>query len=116
MTDNKEGLFNQVKINSKIVFGNGQRLSAECIGEKRGVVVHKNGTKVPILMKNVKYVPLMYCNLFSITAALKEGCKLEGSSKGLKISKGNKTYMFDRKVKSGNASLFAMKISNEKKT
>ena len=64
-------MFNQKKIDSGIVFGNGQRLKAECIGDKRGLVVQKDGSKAPILMRNVKYVPQLYCNLFSITAALR---------------------------------------------
>ncbi len=70
MTNNSEGMVNQVKINTEIVFWNGQRLKEEFIGDKRGMVVQKDGTQVPILLKIVKYVLQSYCNLFSITAVL----------------------------------------------
>ena len=83
------------------------------IGEKAGSEIQKNGKTVPILMKNVKHVPDLYCNLFSISAALKEGCYLEGTLKMMKISKSEKMYVFDRHIKSGKGFLFAMKISNK---
>ena len=60
---------------TRIVLGNGQRLKDVCIGNKRRIMIQENGARVPILMKNVKYVPQLYCILFSISAALKEGCK-----------------------------------------
>ena len=85
---------------------------AECIGDKRGLVVQKDGTKAPILMKNVNYVLQLYCDLFSIMAALGEGCKLVGDIKSLKLSKKGQSYVFDRKVKSGKSTLFAMKITS----
>ena len=115
MTNNLEGMFNRTKVDSGIVFGNGQRLKAEYIGDKRGLVVQKDGSKAPILMRNVKYVPQLYCNLFSITAALGEGCKLAGDIKSLTLMKKDKIYVFDRKVKSGKSTLFAMKIISNKK-
>ena len=95
MTNNPEGMFNQVKTSSGIVFWNGQRIKVEFIGDKKGTVIQKNGERVPILMKNVKYVPQLYCNLFSITAALKEGSKLEGDIKSIRLIKGGRTYEFD---------------------
>ena len=112
MTNSSEGMFNQVKTNSGIVFGNGQRLKAEFIGDKKGTVIQKNGARVPILMKNVKYVPQLYCNLFSITAALREGSELRGNIKSLRLIKGRRTYEFDRRVRSGKAALFAIKINS----
>ena len=82
---------------------------------KVGRVIQKNGKIVPILMKNVKYVSDLYCNLFSISAALKEGCYLEGTLKMMKISKSGKTYEFDRHIKSGKGFLFAMKTQRMNK-
>ena len=112
MTNSPDGMFNQVKTNSGIVFGNGQRLKADFIGDKKGTVIQKNGARVPILMKNVKYVPQLYCNLFSITAALREGSELRGNIKSLRLIKGRRTYEFDRRVRSGKAALFAIKINS----
>ena len=67
-----------------------------------------------ILLKNVKYVPQLYCNLFSIAAALNEGYKLDGDLKGLQLSKKGRRYVFDRKVRSDRSSLFVMKIIAKK--
>ena len=85
-TNTLDGMKNLTKINTGIVFGNGQRLKVTYIGEKAGSVIQKDGTRVPILMKNVKFVPDLYCNLFSISAVLREGYYLEGTLKMMKIS------------------------------
>ena len=77
MTNSFEDMFNQAKTSSGIVFGNGQRLKAEFIGDRKGTVIQKSAVRAPILMKNVKYILQLYCNFFSITAMLKEGSKLE---------------------------------------
>ena len=46
MPNSLEGTINQVKVGTGIVFGNGQRLKAECIiGDKRGLVVSDCGNK-----------------------------------------------------------------------
>ena len=66
MTNSIDGMFNKQKVDTGIVFGNGQRLKAVYIGDKKGIVIQKNGARVPILMKNVKYVPQLYCNLFAV--------------------------------------------------
>ena len=113
MTNNLKGMSNLEKISTGIVFGNGQRLKAVYVGDKRGTVVQKDGTKKSILMKNVKYVPEMYCNLFSISAALKEGCTLEGSKNNLKINSSNQSYVFDQQIKSGKGFLFGIKITHK---
>ena len=100
MTNSPEGMLNQVKTNSGIVFGSEQRLKIESIGDKKGTVIQKNKARVPDRMKNMKYVPQLYCNLFSITAALKEGNKLEEDIKGIRLIKGGWTYEFERRVRS----------------
>ena len=116
MTNSIDGIFNKQKVDTGIVFGNGQRLKTVYIGDKKGIIIQKNGARVPILMKNVKYVPHLYCNLFSISAALKEGCTLEGNLNKLMLTKKGQNYVFDRRVKSGKGFLFAMKVKNIKKS
>ena len=59
----------------------------------------------------MKYVPDLFCNLFSIPTALKNGCILEGSQNKLVIKKGSKEYVFDEKIKSGKGMLFGIKIT-----
>ena len=115
MTNSLEGIKNLTNVNSGIVFGNGQRLKTIHIGEMVGSVIQRYGRRVPILMKNVRYVPELYCDLFSISAVLKGGCYLEGNLKMKKISKAGKVYVIDRYIKSGTCFLFAMKIMSKDK-
>ena len=52
MTNSSEGIFNQVETSSGIVFGNGKRLKAESIGDKKGTMIQENGARVPILIRH----------------------------------------------------------------
>ncbi len=110
MTNSTDGLVNLVPNKSWIVFGNGQRLESTHIGELVGTVEQKDGEKKQIKMKNVKLVPDLYVNLFSLSAALKEGCDLEGSAEKLTIKKGNNKYFFDQKIKSRKGYIFGIRI------
>ena len=112
MTNSTDGMVNLVPNKSWIVFGNGQRLESTHIGELVGTVVQKDGQEKQIRMKNVKLVPDLYVNLFSLSAALKEGCDLEGSAEKLTIKKGKNEYFFDQKIKSGKGYIFGIRIVN----
>ena len=100
-------------IKSRIIFGNGQRLQSTHVGDKYGTAVQKDGVRTNIVIKNVKDVPELFCNLFSIPMSLRNGCTLEGSRDKLIIKKDNKKYFFDEKIKSGNGILFGMRITEE---
>ena len=49
--------------------------------------------------------------MFIITSALKEGSKLEGDIKSIRLIKRGRTYELDMRVRSGKAALFAIKIN-----
>ena len=115
LTNTMEGMKNLTKINTCIIFDNGKRLKATYVGEKIGTVAQRNGKRVSILMKNVKYFPKLYCNSFSISAALKKGCYLEGNLRIMKIYKSGREYVLDRHIKIGKGSLFAMKVTHKYK-
>ena len=97
MTHSKEGMRNMRSIKSKIIFGNGQRLQSTHVGDKYRTVVQKDGVRTNIVIKDMKYVPELFCNLFSIPMSLRNGCTLEGSSNKLIIKKDNKNF-FMRKL------------------
>ena len=113
MTYTARGMRNLIPMTSSVIFGNGQRLKSTHIGEKHGVVIQKDGTKTRIKMKNVKVVPDLFCNLFSISAALKEGCYLEGNASELTVSIGKRKYRFDNKIKSGKGFVFGIRINSD---
>ena len=81
MTNLMEGLINVRAIESNITFGNGEHLQATLIGDKKGYVRQRDGTEKPILLRKVKYIPNLACNLLSISTALQSGYVMEGSSK-----------------------------------
>ena len=115
MTNSMEGLTNLRSIDSKIIFGNGEQLKATHVGNKKGYVCQIDGTEKPITLQKVKFVPKLACNLFSISAALQNGCKMEGSKELIKVMKGKYEYIFDRKIKSGKGNLYGIQIINKMK-
>ena len=78
--------------------------------DKVGMVAQKNGETIRIRLKNVKLVPDLYVNQFSQSAALREGCTLEGSANELIIKKNDKKYTFDQKIESGKGFVFGIKV------
>ena len=116
MTYSTQGMRNLKPMTSSVIFGNGHKLQCTHIGEKHGLVVQNDGTKARIKMKNVKVVPDLFCNLFSISAALKEGCRLEGNATELTVSIGNRKYRFDNKIKSGKGFVFGIRINSDGKS
>ena len=92
MTNSKEGLRNMRPIKSSIIFGNGQRLQNMYVGDKYGTAVRKDGMRTWIVIKDVKYVPELFCNLFSIPMALRNRYTLEGSRDKLIIRKDKKKF------------------------
>ena len=61
--------------------GSGKILNIESIGKLLVKVKQKDGSEYLLVLKNVHYVPNLYCNIFSITLALEEGFELSGGKK-----------------------------------
>ena len=68
-----DGMFNLKPGSGGIKVGSGKLLKILKVGKFRGEIQQKNGLKMVIMFKNVHFVPDMYCNLFSITAAMDKG-------------------------------------------
>ena len=101
MTNSMQGIVNIRTIDSYIVLGNGEQLKATHVGDKKGYVLQKDGTRKQITLQKVKFVLNLACNLFSISAALQSGCEMEGTSKNIKIKKGRREYILIGKSKVG---------------
>jgi hypothetical protein len=70
MTCSDKGMFNCRIIKSSVKVGNGKELPATKIGDKRMTVVQKVGSATDVLLKDCKYVPQLFPNIFSIMKAL----------------------------------------------
>jgi hypothetical protein len=81
------------------------------VGSLKCHVIQINGSSVDVTVKEVKYVPELWVNLFSISKALKNGFDL--SNKGLMISlkKGSVSVTFDRVIKTVNGSISGIKMT-----
>jgi hypothetical protein len=64
-----EGVFNLKDIAETITVGNGDSMSATKVGSLRRCVVQLNGSTLDITINEVKYVPNLCANLFSINKA-----------------------------------------------
>ena len=73
MTNNDEGMFDCKNISTPIRVGSGKTLMAIKIGKLKRTVVSKNGSSQVIVLQEVKYVPELWVNLFSVGQALKKG-------------------------------------------
>jgi hypothetical protein len=75
---------------------------AKKVGKLRCRILQKNGDKLIVTLENVKYVPELWINLFSIGKALKNGFNLSNDGEIIKLSKRNVTLTFDKVVRTKN--------------
>jgi hypothetical protein len=68
-----EGLTDVKEINESIKIGNGDSMKATKIGNLKCEVTKINGEKFTVTINDVKYVPSLCVNLFSLKKALKQG-------------------------------------------
>jgi hypothetical protein len=71
-----EGLTDVKEIDESIKTGNGDLMKATKIGNLKCEVTQINGGKFTVTLNNVKYVPSLSVNLFSLNKALKKGFKV----------------------------------------
>jgi hypothetical protein len=79
-----EGLTDVKEINELIKIGNGDSMKATKIGNLKCEVSQINGEKFTVTLNDVKYVPSLCVNLFSLNKALKKGFKV--SNDGVVVS------------------------------
>ena len=105
MTNTLQGMYNQRKISSKVKNGSREYVEANIIGDISGIATQKDGTKKDITLRNVKYVPCLFCKLISLTSTMSRGFKMTGNGDGITIQKANMSYRFDQQIKSGDREL-----------
>jgi hypothetical protein len=102
MTYDMTGLFDCRHINPPIKIGNGQMMMATHIGKKRMRIISKGGVHTEVVLHNVKYVPKLWVNLFSLTQALKHQWQLSNTGLNFVLSKWNCKIIFDKIIKISN--------------
>jgi hypothetical protein len=66
--------------------------------------------KTEVLLENVKYIPELKVNLFSLTAALQKGAKLHTERTDLILEKGGKEILFNKRIPMGTSLLMATRV------
>jgi hypothetical protein len=75
---------------------------AEKMGKLKCGILQKNCERLIVTLKNVKFVPELWINLFRIGKALKNGFDIGNDGEIIELTKGNVTLTFDKVVKMKN--------------
>ena len=89
MTNSDIGMFDWKRIDEEITIGNGRPMKATKVGSIRLETIQKNGSMTSFMMTNVKYIPELYCKLFSLTTALDKGFHLGNRGRVIYLEKGD---------------------------
>ena len=95
MVTNADGLIEAEVIDEKIKIGNGQYMRATKKGKLPCVIQQTDGTETKCTIE-VKVLPDLWCNLFSITAALRKGFSISNEGMKIVLKKGSTNLKFDR--------------------
>ena len=85
-------------------------LTATKVGKKKATVMHKDGTTEDVTLTNVKYVPGLWVNLFSISQALKNGFSIGNKDVVITLTKGSTVLKFDRIIPTHQGFVIGMEI------
>jgi Reverse transcriptase (RNA-dependent DNA polymerase)/gag-polypeptide of LTR copia-type/Zinc knuckle len=94
-----EGLTDVKDIDELIKIGNGGAMRACKTGNLNCEVTQLDGRKFVVTLNNVKYVPDICSNLFSLNKALRNGFKLSNNNVIVSLTKKHVTLTFDRVIK-----------------
>jgi hypothetical protein len=105
-----EGMSNLCDINSPVQIGTGEAVKCNKLGDKRIRLVQEDGSMKDITLKNCKYVPDLFTNLFSITKALENGWSICNEGLKIKFDKGNFGFTFDRTLRTESGAIMAVEM------
>jgi hypothetical protein len=108
--NNDAALYDYTIICEDIIVGNGNVMTATKMGKLRCRILQKNGQSLVVTLEDVKFVPDLWINLFSIGKALKNGFNLGNEGETIKLMKGKTVILFDRCLKSKNGFVPAIKM------
>ena len=96
MTNDDSGMFETNEIHEEITIGNGKPMIATKVGKIKVDLVQNDGSTHQFTMVNVKYVPELFCKLFSVTVALDKGFQLGNKGRVIILKKGDFHIAFDK--------------------
>jgi hypothetical protein len=81
-----DGMFNILDIDEKGTVGNGEKMLATKVGSLRRRVIQVDGSTLGIVVNDVKFLPELCDNLFSVNKALKNGFKLSNKNEYISLT------------------------------
>jgi hypothetical protein len=96
LTNDDSNMFDVQAVRSPIKVGSGKSLMANKMGKKRVEVIQKSGSSGTFVLTEVKFVPGLFVNLFSIGKTLKNGFKISNKGCIISLQKGDSMISFDR--------------------
>jgi hypothetical protein len=93
-----EGLTDVKEINELIKIGNDDLMKATRIGNLKCEVTQINGEKFTVTLNDVKYVPSLCVNLFSLNKALNKGFKVSNDGVVVSLNYKHVKLTFDRVI------------------
>lgn len=99
MTCSLDGMTNLRDIDSPVQVGTGQAIQCTKIGDKRVCAIQSDGSMNDVVLRDCKYVPGLFTNLFSITKALEGGCCISNKGVVMTLSKGQFNLQFDKQLR-----------------
>jgi hypothetical protein len=79
-------------------------------GKRKGTAMLADGTAIDLVLHKYKQVPGLWCNLFSLTSAMKAGWQIGNEGKVITLTRNGVELKFDRILPSGDGYLCAMEI------
>jgi hypothetical protein len=104
------GMFDVKNINENIRVDNGDFLKATKIGSLKCRVIQIDGSTFNIILHDVKFVPNLWVNLFSINQALKKGNMISNDELTISLSKGLTKVTFDRVFRAKDGAVSGVKM------
>jgi hypothetical protein len=104
-------LYDSSKISEDKAVGNGNvNVMTTKMRKLQFEILQKSGESLVVTHEDVKFVPDLWINLFSIGKALKNGFNLGNEVETIKLMKGKTVILFDRCLKSKNGFVAAIKM------
>jgi len=93
-----QGMYDCKPCDDKITIANGNTIQVEKQGRIRVEYQMQEGTKLQVVLENMKYSPKLKTNLFSINQVLRKGWQLGNEEKTIKIEKGKTVLKFNKHI------------------
>lgn len=103
-------MFEVKNIQDEITIGNGKLMMATKIRKLKVNIIQKDSSSREVMLTGVKYVPKLFCKLFSITKSQEKGLNIGNNSKRIHLKTDNFKITFDQMFETLTGYILGIKI------